>query len=231
MGHIFSSSIGRKLVMSITGVFLVLFLIFHLCMNLTMVFSADVYNVICAFLGANWYALAATLVLAAGIFVHVVYATWLTLQNRAARGEHRYAVTKREKGVSWSSKNMYVLGLVIVAGLLIHLFNFWYNMQWEELLGNHVNDFGLSPADGAGLVAITFANPIYCIIYIVWLAAIWFHLTHGLWSMFQTTGWANKKWYPRLKITANILSTLIMFCFAAIVVIMYLRSLGVIIFW
>jgi succinate dehydrogenase / fumarate reductase cytochrome b subunit len=210
--------------MSISGAFLVLFLLFHLCMNMVLVFSAEAYNTICELLGANWYALVGTLVLAGGVGVHVLYATWLTLQNRLARGQQRYAVTASEQGVSWASKNMYVLGLVVVVGLLLHLFNFWLNMQWAELRGEHVNQFNLSTADGAGLVALLFANPIYCAVYIIWLGAIWFHLTHGLWSMFQTTGLANKKWYPRLKCAANIVATLMMAGFAAIVVIMYVSS-------
>ena len=217
--------------MSISGAFLVLFMLFHLCMNIVLIFSAEAYNMICAFLGANWYALAGTLVLGAGVLVHVLYATWLTLQNRAARGRQRYDVTRSEEGVSWASKNMYILGLVIVCGLLLHLFNFWYNMQWTEIIGRHENQFGLSPTDGAGLIARLFSNPLYCLVYLVWLGAIWFHLTHGLWSMFQTTGWANKKWYPRLKCIANIVATLMVLGFASIVVVMYLRSLGVILFW
>ena len=224
---LYSSSIGRKLVMSISGCFLILFLLFHLTMNLVVIFSAEAYNMICEFLGANWYALVGSLVLAAGVALHVLYATWLTLQNRAARGKERYAVTANEQGVAWAAKNMYVLGLVIVVGLLLHLYNFWYNMQLTELLGKSVNAQGTSPTDGAALIAALFAQPVYCIVYIVWLAGIWFHLTHGMWSMFQTVGWANKTWYPRLKMIANIVSTLMMLCFAAVVVIFYLRSVGV----
>ena len=101
MGNcLFTSSIGRKLIMSISGLFLVLFLLFHMSMNLAAVFSTEAYNAICEFLGANWYALVGTLVLAAGFLVHIIYASILTLRNRAARGDKRYAVTAMPAGVS-----------------------------------------------------------------------------------------------------------------------------------
>ena len=81
-----NSSIGRKVVMSVTGVALILFLTFHMSMNIVALFSGDAYNMICEFLGANWYALVATAGLAALAVLHIVYAFWLTMQNRKARG-------------------------------------------------------------------------------------------------------------------------------------------------
>ena len=77
-----NSSIGRKLIMSISGLFLVFFLLFHMSMNIVAIISGEAYNMICEFLGANWYALAGTLVLAAGVVVHIVYAFILTLKNQ-----------------------------------------------------------------------------------------------------------------------------------------------------
>lgn len=221
-----SSSIGRKLVMSITGAFLVLFITFHLAMNITVVFSPEAYNAICAFLGANWYALAGTLVLAAGVVIHFIYAIILTLQNLKARGNIRYARTVKEKGVDWASKNMFVLGLIVLCGLLLHLYNFWYNMQLVEIMGEHVNRFGYSPTDGAALISDLFASPAYVAIYLVWFAALWFHLTHGVWSMMQSLGLSSKVWIKRLKILSNIVATLLMLGFAFIVIVMFLRANG-----
>lgn len=83
---LFNSSIGRKLVMSLSGLFLILFLTFHLAMNFVAVFSGEAYNMVCEFLGANWYALVGTLILALGFVVHIIYAFWLTIQNRKAGG-------------------------------------------------------------------------------------------------------------------------------------------------
>ena len=112
-----NSSIGRKVVMSVTGVSLILFLTFHACMNVVALFSAKAYNTICELLGANWYAVVATLGLAALAVIHIVYAFILTAQNRRARGEERYAVTQKPEKVEWASQNMLVLGLIILLGL------------------------------------------------------------------------------------------------------------------
>ena len=212
--------------MSVSGLFLVLFLLFHMSMNLAAVFSTEAYNAICEFLGANWYALAGTLILAAGVVVHLVYATVLTLHNRSSRGSQRYAMTAEPEGVTWASRNMYVLGIIIVLGLLLHLYNFWYNMQFAEIIGNH--ELGpFPPADGAAYIAALFSSPVYCIIYLVWFAAIWFHLTHGFWSAFHTIGWDNQTWLPRLKRIAYVVATIVFLCFALVVIVFYLRSLGV----
>lgn len=226
-----NSSVGKKLVMSISGCFLVLFILFHMSMNLTMLFSREGYNLICEFLGANWYALAGTALLAAGVAVHFIYAFILTLDNYRARGKQRYAVTVQEKGVSWASKNMLVLGIIVVLGLGLHLVHFWSKMQLVEILGHHTFELELngateniSVANGALLMAYTFSNPINLALYLVWFVALWFHLTHGVWSMFQTVGWANDTWYPRLKCIANIVATLIFLGFAVVAVMCYLNS-------
>jgi succinate dehydrogenase / fumarate reductase cytochrome b subunit len=120
--------------MSISGLFLILFLLFHMSMNLVAVFSAEAYDMICGALGANWYALAGTAVLAGGFIVHVVYATILTLKNQKARGEQGYAYTNAPKEVSFASRNMGVLGSIVLLGLLLHMAMFWYKMQFLKSL-------------------------------------------------------------------------------------------------
>ena len=222
-----NSSVGKKLVMSISGCFLVLFILFHMSMNLTMLFSYEGYDAICAFLGANWYALAGTAVLALGVFVHFVYAFILTVDNYRARGKQRYAVTVQEKGVSWASKNMLVLGVIVILGLGLHLVHFWSKMQLVEIMGGHasvVDGYEIAATSGAALMMVTFSKWYNIVLYLVWFAALWFHLTHGVWSMFQTVGWANDTWYPRLKCAANIVATLIFLGFAVVAVFCFLKS-------
>ena len=222
-----NSSVGKKLVMSISGCFLVLFILFHMSMNLTMLFSYEGYDAICAFLGANWYALAGTAVLALGVLVHFVYAFILTVDNYRARGKQRYAVTVQEKGVAWSSKNMLVLGVIVILGLGLHLVHFWSKMQLVEILGGHasvVDGYEIAATSGAALMMVTFSKWYNVVLYIVWFAALWFHLTHGVWSMFQTVGWANDTWYPRLKCAANVVATLIFLGFALVAVFSFLKS-------
>ena len=213
--------------MSISGCFLVLFILFHMSMNLTMLFSYEGYDAICAFLGANWYALAGTAVLALGVFVHFVYAFILTVDNYRARGKQRYAVTVQEKGVSWASKNMLVLGVIVILGLGLHLVHFWSKMQLVEIMGGHasvVDGYEIAATSGAALMMVTFSKWYNVVLYLVWFAALWFHLTHGVWSMFQTVGWANDTWYPRLKCAANIVATLIFLGFAVVAVFCFLKS-------
>ena len=213
---LFNSSIGRKVVMSVTGIALILFLTFHGCMNVVALFSEEGYNMICEFLGANWYAVVATLGLAALAVLHIVYAFILTAQNRTARGDSRYEVATQVNAgkVEWASKNMLVLGLIICVGLLIHLWNFWYNMMFAELVGAMP---AISPTDGFGWIKETFSNPVFVVIYIVWFVAIWFHLTHGFWSAMQTLGVNGKVWQKRWQCIGMIYVTVLMLMFLVVV--------------
>ena len=215
-----NSSIGRKVVMIISGLFLILFLTFHMSMNLVAVISEDAYNAVCKFLGANWYALVGTLVLAAGFVVHIIYAFWLTLQNRKARGNDRYAVNARPKNVEWASQNMLVLGIIVLLFFVLHLAQFWFKMQFNEITGILPD---VNPHDGAALIRETFSNPLFAVLYLVWFIAIWFHLTHGFWSAMQTIGINNKVWFERWKTISNIFATLIFIGFAVVVIYFYVR--------
>lgn len=210
-----NSSIGKKVVMSITGLFLILFLTFHMSMNVVAIFSGEAYNMICEFLGANWYALVGTLVIAAGAVLHILYAFWLTYINRRARGNDRYKVVDKPQGVEWASQNMLVLGIIIALGLLLHLYDFWYKMQFNEITGILPD---VNPHDGYGLIAEKLANPAIAVAYLVWFVAIWFHLTHGFWSALQTLGWNNKIWLSRWKCISCIYTTIICLGFAAVAI-------------
>jgi len=214
---LFNSSIGRKVVMSVTGLALILFLTFHCCMNIVALFSGEAYNMICELLGANWYAVVATMGLAVLALIHIVYAFILTAQNRKARGDNRYdiATTVNAGKVEWASKNMLVLGIIILLGLILHLYNFWYNMMFAELFPSI--HFDPAPADGFGKIVNTFGNPLFVVLYVIWLVAIWFHLTHGFWSAFQTLGASGKVWLNRWKIIGFIYTTLLMLGFLVVV--------------
>ena len=225
-----NSSIGKKLIMSISGLFLVLFLLFHLSMNVAAVFSGEAYNMVCSLLGSNWYAVAATLVLAAGVVIHFVYAIILTLQNRKARGNDRYAINARPKGVEWASQNMFVLGLIVILFMLLHFSQFWYKMMFAELIGHHEVALGsamVSPQDGAAFINYYFqGNAVITVLYLIWYVALWFHLTHGFWRAIQTIGWNNTIWMNRWECISKIVATVICGLFAIITIIFFLNGVG-----
>lgn len=210
MSWLLNSSIGRKFIMALSGCALILFLVFHMSMNLVLVFSTEAYDMICDFLGTNWYAIVASMGLAFLFIVHIVYAITLTLQNQKARGKDKYASSNLTP-VSWTSKNMLVLGIVVLAFLVLHLYDFWYKMQFSELF--HMQ--GAEP-HGSVIALELFKNPIHVIIYLIGIAALWFHLSHGFWSMFQSVGINNRIWLPRYKCIGNIVALLICVGFAVV---------------
>ncbi len=226
---LFNSSIGRKLVMSISGLFLILFLTFHACMNIVALISGEAYNAVCEFLGANWYALVGTGILAAGFVVHIVYALWLTIENRRARGNDRYAVTERPKTVEWASQNMLALGVTILLLLVMHLYHFWSKMQLVEvknMAGIEVDETALANAtNGYALIEQTFANPVWVVLYLVMLTALWFHLTHGFWSALQTMGLSNSVWLKRIQTISVWYATFVVGMFAVVVIAFFIKSL------
>ena len=221
-----NSSVGRKVVMSVTGLALILFLTFHMAMNLVALVSAEGYNMICEFLGANWYALVATAGLAALFVIHIIYAFWLTMQNRRARGNIRYEVTAKPKNVEWSSQNMLVLGIIVIVGLGLHFAQFWAKMQLPELMHKLDAEVDVTnAANGAFHIQATFSCWINVVLYLVWLAALWFHLTHGFWSALQSLGWNNQTWIKRWKCVSDIYATIIVLGFAAVVIAFFVKSL------
>ena len=212
-----NSSLGRKVVMSVTGLFLLLFVTFHVLMNAVALISPRGYNLVCEFLGANWYALIATVILAAGFVFHIIYAFWLTLQNRKARGNDRYAVTTRPKSVEWASQNMLVLGIVVVAFLIVHLVQFWAKMQLVEVMHQVGCETEAAAvvyaADGMHHIANAFSQIWTLPVYVIGLIALWVHMTHGFWSAFQSIGVSNNKWIPRFKTLGNWWSTIVVALF------------------
>ncbi len=217
MSWLIKSSIGRKFIQSVSGLFLILFLLFHMSMNLVLIFNYDTYNFLAnEILGANWWAIIGTFVIAFGFVLHIAYAIILTLQNRKARGKDRYA-SQSKTATTWASKNMFVLGVFILLFLILHLYQFWYEMQFKEL-------FMIDGArhDGAQLVAEIFSQLWVVIVYVVAFIALWLHLIHGFWSALHSVGWNNDTWMKRLKVAGNVISTLIILGFIVVPIAMYL---------
>ncbi len=202
-----NSSVGRKVVMSVTGLFLVLFVTFHALMNAVALISFEAYDAICEFLGANWYAVLGSLILAGGFAIHIIFAFILTFQNRKARGNNRYAVNARPKNVEWASQNMLVLGIIVLGVMVLHLTQFWAKMQLPELMGEHV-------MNGTFYLRATFSQLWVLPVYLIWFAALWFHISHGFWSAFQTLGTANDKWITRWQCISKWWASIVFILFA-----------------
>jgi succinate dehydrogenase / fumarate reductase cytochrome b subunit len=201
MGNLLTSSIGKKLIMSLSGFFLMIFLIVHLTVNATSLIGPEAFKAACEFMALPIVKILVP-VLAAGFIIHIAYATMLTISNLRARGNQRYEVSQKGEADSWAARNMFVLGIIILGFLAFHLSHFWAEMQLKNFMGQEETDPNF-------LMSQTFGNIWILIAYIIWFAALWFHLTHGFWSAFQSVGLNNGKWLSRLKVVAYIFSTII----------------------
>ena len=152
------------------------------------------------------------------------------MQNRRARGGQRYEVVDKPKSVEWASQNMLVLGIIVIGVAFFHLYHFWYNMQFQEIIGNHTVDLeqcalgagmavdGLSVHNGYDFIVAMFSNPVVVVLYLIWFVAIWFHLTHGFWSAIHTLGWNNDIWFNRWKTIAKVYATILCLGFAFVAI-------------
>lgn len=210
------SSITKKLIMSISGLFLIVFLLLHMTINFFSVIDTftgnygtaeGLFQAGCDFMALPIITIMVP-VLAAGFLVHIVYAIILTYGNLKARGAQRYEVANKTKAESWAAKNMFVLGVIVLGLLAFHLNHFWAEMQLKEFMGEHAENPYL-------LLNTTFQNWWMVLIYIVWFVALGFHLCHGFWSAFQSIGMSNKVWEKRLMCIGYVFAAIIVLGFAA----------------
>ncbi len=214
MANVFTSSIGKKLIMSISGLFLILFLLLHLTINFFSVIDAcagdfvignedGLFALGCKFMASPIIDIMVP-ILALGFIIHIFYACYLTYGNIQARGGYkRYEGGSNAVTESWAARNMFVLGIIVIGFIIFHLTHFWADMQLKEMF------LGQEPEDPYFLLMRTFKHWWVVVLYLIWFGAIWFHLTHGFWSAFQTIGWSNKLWEKRLKVIGYIFATII----------------------
>lgn len=198
------SSIGRKVVMALSGLFLVSFLLLHFTVNFISVFSADAYNAASEFMGTNplvQFLLQPILIL--GVVLHFVMGMLLEIQNRSARAVN-YAKYKGSANASWVSRNMIYSGLVVLLFLAVHFLDFWF----PEMKFKYVD--GLSdPERYFHDLQKKFVNPIKVTVYVLSFVALMLHLLHGFQSSFQSVGFNHKKYSPALKVLANVFAIVI----------------------
>ena len=218
MANIFTSSIGKKLIMSISGLFLILFLFIHAFVNALSLISDEAFQAGCEFMSLPIVTVMVP-VLAAGFIIHIVYAFILNAMNLKARGPQRYAVANKAKTDDWASKNMLVLGIIVLGALAFHLTHFWAKMQLPEMMGQHAEQ-------GPVLMYQTFKPLWVVIVYIVWFVALWLHINHGFWSALHTLGLNNSIWMKRWKVVSLVVSTVLVVVFIAVALKAYFVANG-----
>ena len=222
----FNSSLGKKLIMALTGLFLCTFLIVHLGGNLQL-FNNDggySFNVYANFLTHFPPIEVIAYLLYLSILVHAAYALVLTLKNRKARPVAYASASK--SSTTWSSKNMGLLGSILFLFIVIHMSDFWFKYKYTHTVGykeyrtdlstgktTSVDYVPLSPdfdksvsvvndveivrvKDLYSRVAMSFSNIYYVIFYVIAMGTLSFHLLHGFQSSFRTLGWVHKKYTP-----------------------------------
>jgi len=193
----FQSSVFRKQIVAITGLILVLFILFHLAGNLIIFLGPEHLNQYSEMLHALPELLwVARLVLLGAVGLHIYHTVRLYQENRKARGEQRYAVEGSKRGdLAFARKWMILTGLVVIFFLVLHLYDFTFT--------SHHGDHTVVPgaADGEplglfGLVWNSFGNPLRGLVYIAAMACVGLHLSHGIQSLFQSMGWHHNRWMP-----------------------------------
>jgi succinate dehydrogenase / fumarate reductase, cytochrome b subunit len=214
-----SGSIGRKLLMALTGLFLILFLIVHLIGNLQLL-KADggqAFNEYAQFMTSNLAIKIVSIVNYFLILVHIVWAILLTRQNRVARGAEGYAVQNNSS--HWTSRNMGILGSLIFIFLVIHLRGFWYEMHWGGIQTENYN--GVEVKNLYDVVDKAYALTWYVGIYLVSMLILAFHLWHGFISAFQTLGLNHPKYNPVIEFVGKAFAIIVPLLFAIIPILMY----------
>ena len=215
-----TSSLGKKLLMSLTGLFLISFLTIHLIGNLA-IFKGDEgvsFNTYAAFMSTNPLIGTVSYLLYAGILLHVFVAVVLNFQNKSARPV-TYKVQKGSANSSWESRSMTLLGVLILAFILLHMKDFWW--QYKHNGGYVFTNDAEGHRDVYKLVIEQFHNPFVLVSYLVGLVALFFHLKHGFWSAFQTLGLDHKKYTPIIKALGLIYSIIVPLGFAAMPVLVF----------
>ena len=215
-----TSTLGRKLLMSLTGLFLISFLTVHLVGNLALLKDDGglAFNAYAAFMSTNPLIATVSYLLYAGILLHVFVAILLTRKNRAARPV-RYKSQNAGVSSSWESRSMMILGILILAFLLMHLKDFWW--QYKHDGGYIFTNDANGNRDIFSLVVEKFGETFTMIAYLIGLVALFLHLKHGFQSAFQTLGWEHKKYTPIIKFLGMAYSILVPIGYAILPIYVY----------
>lgn len=239
MANIFKTSIGKKLIMSISGLFLVIFMLLHTTINFFAVLDSirGAWGHDASGFGTNgWFKMGCEFmslpivnvmvpVLAFGFLIHIAYGLILSISNYKARGGfNRYEVDSKAKVDSVAAKNMIYLGLIVLGFIAMHLTHFWKDMQLQEF--KEIAGASADPKNPYFLLERTFADWWMVCIYIVWFIALYMHIGHGFWSAMQSMGLNNSIWLNRWKWVGRIIGLLIVLGLTAVAVVSFCHANG-----
>jgi len=194
-----NSSIGRKVLMALSALFLIVFLLLHFSVNLTSVFSENVFNEASEFMGTNWmvqFLMQPILIL--GVLFHFIMGFYLEFKNRKARGV-KYAQYNGASNATWMSRNMLISGAVILLFLGLHFLDFWIpEMKYKYIEG------GTDATRYYEELVHEFENPYRVLVYCLSFIFLALHLLHGFQSSFQSMGVNNPKYTPMIKRIADL---------------------------
>jgi succinate dehydrogenase / fumarate reductase cytochrome b subunit len=218
------SLILRKTWISLTGLFLCIFLVVHLSANLILLLpeelSQPAYNEYSTFLRENPLITVVAYLLYASIILHALYALIVTVQNRRSRPE-RYAKNESSANSTWHSQNMGWLGVLILIFLAIHLVNFWSRIKLG--LGEEVGIDADGFLDVYSVTYALFQNPYYVAFYTLLMIPLGFHLHHGLKSAFKSLGFHSNRGLKILSKVSLVYALIMAIGFAVIPIIVFMR--------
>jgi succinate dehydrogenase / fumarate reductase, cytochrome b subunit len=219
--NLLSSTLGRKLIMALTGLFLILFLVVHLIGNLQLLKSdnGEAFNIYAQFMTSNTLIKIVSYGNYSFILIHVIWAILLTRRNKAARGGQGYAISKSSS--PWASRNMGILGTFVFIFLVIHLKQFWYEMHWGGI--TTANYEGKEVKDLYAVVDQAYSQVWYVVIYLFSMLMLAFHLWHGFGSAFQTLGLNHLKYNAVISFVGRAFAIVVPALFALIPIWMFLN--------
>jgi succinate dehydrogenase / fumarate reductase cytochrome b subunit len=215
--QVFTSSIGKKLVMGFTGIFLILFLIIHVALN-ACIWAGDngvMFSQAAHFMGGYWVPRVLEIGLFAGLLLHIIQGYMLSFSNQSKRSQG-YAVDFGNKGSKWYSRSMGLLGTIILLFLVVHISHFWLPNRINQgfLLGEEINLFEK--------MRLEFSELWVVIIYVLGCLSLGYHLAHGFQSAFRTIGVHNKRYNTLLSAIGYAFAIIVPLAFAMMPVSFYL---------
>jgi len=231
----FTSSIGKKITMGLTGFFLISFLIVHCSINAMIFFNDEgqTFNHWGHFMGSNLLIRTAEIGLFVFLLIHIIQGLLLWKQNKSARPV-KYIVTKPNENSKWYSRSMGLLGTLILIFLVLHLYHFWTPSRFggmgnvRSLEETVLSDYNNQPVHDLykEMLLVFQNNLLVVIIYVLGVISLCWHLLHGFQSAFQTFGWNHKKYTPLIKLLGVGYSIIICLLFAMMPIAIYLHWVG-----